>query len=241
MNSEQATPTRHSESALDRLLNRIRLTEEFPSISQYVIELNKKLAANPESSNATDLANVIVNDHGLTSKLLKMVNSAYFGLAGGKVSTVTRAVVILGYENVRLATLSLTLFEHFKGRSNAKELKEAVVSSFWCGMMARGLAAMDDRVDPEEAFVCAMMSQLGRLAMIHYLPKDHQAISAYMAERDVRETKAVKAVCGITYDELGLAVAKQWNFPSQIYEAMQPLTETELENKKTPPLIPPCL
>jgi HD-like signal output (HDOD) protein len=235
MITEKAASSGHGETALDRLLHRIRLTEEFPSISKYVIELNKKLAANPESSNATDLANVIVNDHGLTSKLLKMVNSAYYGLAGGKVSTVTRAVVVLGYENVRLATLSLTLFEHFKGRANAKKLKEAVVSSFWSGMMARELASMDGRVDPEEAFVCAMMSQLGRLVLIHYLPKEYQAILTTMEEREVSEAKAVKAVCGTTYDEVGLAVAKQWNFPSQICDAMQPLTQTELKNKKTPP------
>jgi HD-like signal output (HDOD) protein len=235
MTPEPVVPSNPVETALDRLLHRIRLTEEFPSISKYVIELNNKLAANPDSSNATDLANVIVNDHGLTSKLLKRVNSAYYGLAGGKVSTVTRAVVVLGYENVRLATLSLTLFEHFKGRANAKELKEAVVSSFWSGMMARELASMDGLVDPEEAFVCAMMSQLGRLVMIHYLPKEYRRIRNHMTGNAVSEAKAVKAVCGVTYDEVGIAVAKQWNFPSQICQAMQPLTPLEMKNKKTPP------
>ena len=228
-------PVDRGDSALERLLKRIRLCEEFPSISKYVVEINQKLAVNPDHSNASDLANVILHDHALTGKLLKMVNSVFYGLAGGKVSTVTRAVVVLGYENVRLATLSLAMFDHFKSKSNSKQLKEAVVGSFWSGMMARELAAMDDRVDPEEAFVCAMMSHLGKLVMIYYLPDEYRRISARMADKHVGETKAVKAVCGVTYDDLGLAVAKQWNFPSKICESIQPLTEEALQNKKSPP------
>ena len=209
MTDTQATDSHRNETALERLLNRIRQNEEFPSISKYVVELNQKLAADPEHSNATDLANVIVNDHGLTSKLLKMVNSAFYGRIGGKVSTVTRAVVVLGYENVRLATLSLALFDHFRNQSNAQPLREAVVGSFWSGAMARSLAMTDGHVEPEEAFVTAMMSHLGKLALMHYLPKDYQAVCTHMTEKGFSENKAVKSVCGVTLEELGLAVAKQ--------------------------------
>ena len=223
------------ENAVDRLLNRINRTEEFPTISKYVIEINQKLAVNPDNFNATDLANIILKDHALTTKLLKMVNSAFYGLAAGKVSTVTRAVVVLGYENVRLATLSLALFEHFKGKSNSKHLKEAVVGSFWSGMMARELASMEGCIDPEEAFVCAMMSHLGKLAMIYYLPDEYRQIRIRMADAEISEAKAARSVCGVTYDELGIAVAKQWNFPPQIYDSMQPLSKDELQNKKKPP------
>ncbi len=222
-------------TALERLLSRINLDDAFPSISKYVVELNQKLEANPETTNATELSNIIINDHGLTSKLLKMVNSAYFGLAGGKVSTVTRAVVLLGYENVRLAVLSLVLFEHFKGRAYAGDLQETVVGAFWSGMMARQLAGIVDGVDPEETFVCAMMSYLGKMVMIHYLPGDYRKISNRIIDDGISETRAVKAVCGVTYEELGLAVARQWNFPSQICEAMTPLSRTALKNKKKVP------
>ena len=222
-------------TALERLLNRINLDEAFPSISKYVVELNKKLEANPETTNATDLSNIIINDHGLTSKLLKMVNSAYYGLAGGKVSTITRAVVLLGYENVRLAALSLTLFEHFKGSAYAGDLQETVVGAFWSGMMARQLANTMSGVDAEEAFLSAMMSYLGKMVMIHYLPRDYRKISTRIIDDEISETRAVKAVCGVTYEELGQAVAKRWHFPAQIYEAMAPLSKTALKNKKQPP------
>lgn len=109
------TPTASSgQTVLERMINRIGRTDEFPAISRYLAEINQKLASNPETSNASELANVILKDYALTNKMLKLVNSAFYGLTAGKVTTVTRAVVVLGYENIRLATLSLVLFEHFK-------------------------------------------------------------------------------------------------------------------------------
>jgi HD-like signal output (HDOD) protein len=222
-------------SVLKGLLERIYHAEEFPTISKYLIEINQKLAINPDHSNASDLSNVILNDHALTSKLLKMVNSAFYGLAAGKVSTITRAVVVLGYENVRLATLSLALFEHFKGKSNTKPLKEAVVGSFWSGVMAREIAVMEGDLDPEEVFVCSMMSHLGKLIMIYYLPDDYRKIRNTMADKGISETKAARSACGVSYDELGMAVAKQWNFPQQICDSMQTLSKGELQNKKASP------
>jgi eukaryotic-like serine/threonine-protein kinase len=230
-----AKPAKRGESALERLLKRINRAEEFPTISRYVMEINQKLAANPDDSNATDLANVILKDHALTSKLLKMVNSAFYGLAAGKVSTVTRAVVVLGYENVRLATLSLMLFEHIKSKSNSTYLKEVVVGSFWSGIMARELACMQGLGNPEEAFVCAMMSHLGKLVMIHYLPDQFRRICICMADESLNETRAARSACGVTYDELGMAVARQWSFPPQICDAIQPLSRDELQDKNHPP------
>ena len=225
-----------SESALQRILRRIRRTREFPAISKYVIEINQKLAANPESSSASDLADVILKDYGLTNKLLKLVNSAFYSRAAGTVSTITRAVIVLGYENVRLASLSLTLFEHFKGKSaNTPDLGETLISSFWAGVLARDIANRMGSIDPEEAFICAMMSQLGKLLMITFLPRVYKAICDSMASNNESESRAARRVCGVTYEELGMAMAEQWNFPSQIRTSMQPLTNKQLDNKRKPP------
>lgn len=223
------------ESPLDRMLKRIHRSEEFPSISKYLIEINQKLSGNQDTSDASELSNVILKDYALTNKLLKLVNSAYYGFAAGKVSTITRAVVVLGYEHIRLATISLVLFEHFKSKSNASDLKEAVVSSFWSGVLARDIAKMQSDIDPEEAFVCAMMGQLGKLVMIYYLPDEYRKIVQRMMETNGNETKAAKAACGVTYEALGVAVAQQWNFPSQLCESLQEITDKDLKNKHKPP------
>lgn len=235
---QESTPTAAASSGqtvLERMINRIGRTDEFPAISKYLIEINQKLASNPETSNASELANVILKDYALTNKMLKLVNSAFYGLTAGKVTTVTRAVVILGYENIRLATLSMVLFEHFKNKSNTAALKEAMVSSFWLGLMARDMAQIDGRIDPEEAFVCAMMSQLGKLLMIHYLPNEYRRICDRMATYHESETRAAKMTCRVTYEDLGKAVAEQWNFPAQLGDCMAILDKDTLQNRKKPP------
>lgn len=235
---QEPTPTAAASSrqtVLERMIKRIGRTDEFPAISKYLIEINQKLASNPETSNASELANVILKDYALTNKMLKLVNSAFYGLTAGKVTTITRAVVVLGYENIRQATLSLVLFEHFKNKSNTAALKEAMVSSFWLGLMARDMAQMDGRIDPEEAFVCAMMSQLGKLLMIHYLPNEYRSICNRMAKYHESETRATKMTCRVTYEDLGKAVAEQWNFPGQLGDCMTILDKGTLENKKMSP------
>lgn len=224
-----------SEAALKRMLSTIQKSDEFPSISKYLIEINQKLDAHPDTYDASELANVILHDYALTNKLLKLVNSAFYGLAAGKVTTVTRAVVVLGYEHVRLATISVALFEHFQSKAHTADLKEALIGSFWSGLMARDIAKMDTSLDPEEAFVCAMISQLGKLVMIYYLPDEYRKIGEWMEAHCQEEAKAVKAACGFSYEDLGLAVAKQWNFPPPICEGLAELTLKALNNKRKPP------
>jgi HD-like signal output (HDOD) protein len=93
------------------LLERISRNSDFPTFSKYITELNRKISSQAKYSSASDLSNTILKDYALTSKLLKSVNSAYYSTTGGKISTVTRAVVLLGYEKVRLATTNLLLFD----------------------------------------------------------------------------------------------------------------------------------
>lgn len=216
---------------LKKVLRRIRSSRDFPTISKYIIEINQKLSEASIQSSASELANIILKDYALTNKLLKLVNSAFYGLAAGKVTTVTRAVILLGYENVRLAAISLVLFEHFKKKSVARDLKDANISSFWCGLMAKDIAKMFFTVDPEEAFICGLLHQLGKLLTIYHMPDEYRDIRHLITQENADELEAVKQVTGITYKSLGQAVAKQWNFPDSIYKSMITLSEKKLENK----------
>lgn len=80
-----------------------------------------------------------------------------------------------------------------------------------------------------------MMNHLGKLVMIHYLPDLYRSICICMDDERLDETKAARSVCGVTYDELGMAVARQWSFPPQICDAIQPLSRGELQDKNYPP------
>lgn len=238
-NSHDATPTgRAGESGntpcvdpLEKALLRVSRTRDFPTISKYVIEINEKLSDSCIQSSATELANIILKDYALTNKLLKLVNSAFYGFVAGRVTTITRAVVLLGYDNVRLAALSLVLFEHFKGKSSMRDLKDATIGSFWCGLLAKEIAKMQYMIDPEEAFICALLHQLGKLLAIYHMPDEFREIKYRVSQQGEKELKAVKQVLGVSYMALGIAVAKQWNFPEGIFKTMASLSVEDLEDK----------
>ena len=104
---------RDAHSTLDFLLRKIRHKSDFPSFSKHIMEINKKASVSRvNTSSAFELANAILKDYSLTSKLLKLVNSAFYGQFAGKITTVSRAVVVLGFEQVSMAASSLMLFEH---------------------------------------------------------------------------------------------------------------------------------
>ena len=216
---------------LERALLRVHRTRDFPTISRYVIEINQKLSDSCIQSSASELANIILKDYALTNKLLKLVNSAFYGFVAGRVTTVTRAVVLLGYDNVRLAAVSLVLFEHFKGKSSIRDLKDATIGSFWCGLLAKEIAKMQYMMDPEEAFICSLLHQLGKLLAIYHMPDDYREIKYRVSQKGEKEMKAVKQILGVSYKDLGIAVAKQWNFPEGICKTMVSLSVEDLEDK----------
>ena len=223
--SKQADP-------LERALRRIRRTREFPAISKYVIEINQKLQDTSVHASASELANVILKDYALTSKLLKLVNSAFYGLAAGKVTTVTRAVVLLGHDNVRMAAISLVLFDHFKSKTAAKDLKDEIIRSFWCGVLAKEIAKTCHGVDAEEAFICGLLHRLGKLLAIYHMEHDYRKIQYQVLHEGANEAQTVRQILGMSYRALGVAMAKEWNFPERIYSTMAAISKDELADTR---------
>lgn len=219
------------DEALDTIIKRIQRADDFPSISSYLVEINKKLSETDANSSASDLANVILKDYALTSKMLKLVNSAFYGFVAGKVTTVSRAVVILGHDNIRMLAVGLVLFDHFSSRFKVQDLKAAVNCSFWRGMVAREIATLLSIADPEEAFICALLYQLGKLLIIYHMPETYNEIKRHIAPDHSNERSVVRQILGIPYRALGTSMARQWALPKTICDAMAPIPPERLERK----------
>jgi HD-like signal output (HDOD) protein len=215
----------------DILLNRISSNTDFPTFSNSIIELNSKISSREKYSSATDLANTILKDYALTSKLLKMVNSAFYGIPGKKITTVSRAVVLLGYRTVRYTATNLLLFDLMKCDSSVTALKEAFVKAFWCGLISKDVARIMAVKEDEEAFICAMLHNLGRHIVLLYLPDKCDEIINLMSDRNYDEDRASREALGISFEQLGIAVAERWKFPDQIVNSMKRLSTEELRKR----------
>jgi HD-like signal output (HDOD) protein len=224
-------PAKRGDKALETIIKRIHRAADFPAVSTYLIEINKKISKTNINSSASDLANLILKDYALTSKILKLVNSAFYGFMAGKVTTVSRAVVILGYDNVRMLAVGLVLFDHFRSRFKVQDLKAEVNCSFWRGLVARQIAALSTELDPEEAFICGLLYRLGKLLTIFHLPEAYNEIKRQSAPDGSNERAVARQILGVSYQSLGVSIARQWALPRVICDAMAPIPPERLEEK----------
>lgn len=219
---------------LEILLRKLQQTEDFPAFSQHILEINQKASASSENpTSPSQLARVIIKDYSLTNKLLKLVNSAFYGSFSGKISTITKAVMVLGFKQVSLAASSIMLFNHLSNKAQSKELKEAAFNSFMSGLIAKDLATRIGAQCLEESFICAMLKNVGRHLVIYYLPGEWQSICERMARNGDSERNMSRIVLGIYYEDIAMSVLKTWNFPSKIIDSLVRLPEGKLEKPTT--------
>lgn len=221
------------QSTLEFLLRRMRLKSDFPALSEAISTINR--IAGSEQDSVSQLSNAILKDFGLTNKLLKVVNSVSFvQYGGGNISTVSRAVVILGFNAVRNLAISLVLFENLQNKAQAAQLKEEFIRVLFSGMLAREMAGRAGVKDGEEAFICAMFHNLGRLLCLFYFPEESEEIRRQVETRGVDEDTAASQVLGLSFEELGMGIAKSWGLPESITQSMRRLPAGRVRKAHTP-------
>jgi serine/threonine protein kinase len=211
-------------STLDFLLRRMRSKSDFPALSSIITEINKIVSS--ESDSANKLARVILQDFALTNKMLRLVNTVSYGQFGGNISTISKAVVIMGFETVRNIAMSLIMLEFMHNKTLAHQLKDEVVASFFSGVLAMQLAVGRNIREAEELMICSMFQNLGHMLVTYYFFEESQEISRIIEQRQ-SEDQAVIKVLGLTYNEIGIGVAKSWNFPKRLLEGMTKLPAGE--------------
>ena len=214
-------------STLEFLMRRMRSKSDFPALSSAISEINKIVSSDEVS--ASNLTQAILQDFALTNKILKLVNTASYGQFGGTIHTISKAVSILGFEMVRNMAASLILLECLQDKLQAAELKDEVIAAFFAGIVAAQLSR-NNPIDAEEARICAMFHNLGRMLAVFYLFEESQQIARLMAEEGVSEDSASIQVLGLSYNELGIGIAKSWNFPEQLLAGMRKLSSEKIKN-----------
>lgn len=223
-------------STLEFLLRKMKRKQDFPAVSSHISEINQKSSIKGMSS-ANELSNVILEDYALTAKLLRLVNSSFYGQFGGEITTVSRAIIILGYEQVRAAALSIILFEHLKNDQQANELKLETYSALMSAIIAREQAKnlrLNNEDEIETAFIASMFHELGKLLTIFYFTEEYSEIKNLVENQGLEEEKAVRSVLGIPYSELGKGIASEWKLPDVISNCMDKIPKGEIKSSARP-------
>jgi serine/threonine protein kinase len=207
-----------SSGTLQFLLRRMRHKSDFPALSDSVVRIQGM--ANSDRESVGTLTNEILKDVALTNKLLRLVNSVNYAQCG-KISTVSRAVSLVGFNGIRNMALSLVLLEHMQDKSHANLLKEEFLRSLMAGSIAAELCTLPK--ESEEAFIGSMFQNLGRLLTEFYFPEEARQVRNLTAAKrnPVSETAASATVLGLNFEALGVGVAKAWGLPEGMQRCMR--------------------
>ncbi len=220
---------------VDFLLRRMQRKQDFPAISTNITQITRR-ASNHTNSSVNELSNIILKDYALMTKLLRLVNASFYGQFGGEITTISRAVIILGFEQVRAAALSIILFEHLQNNSQFKELKSAACGALMSGIISREQAPRMNNINAdsvETAFIASMFHKLGKHLTIYYFPEEYQEIKGLINNKGMEEQQAARAVMGVSYDDLGKAIAKEWQLPDVIINSMQRMPDGPVAEAKS--------
>lgn len=217
-------------SPLEAMLRRLRNCSGFPTLSTTISDINQVVASDTHSTR--QLTQVILHDASLTTKLLQVVNSAIYGQYHGRIRTVSKAVMILGCDEVRNTAMALTMLEFSRGRPQEKSLQDELIGAFFAGVIAKALCQRIGMPNNEEAVMCTLFQSLGRLLVIFFLYEENLQIRKLM-ETGISEEHAAGRVLGISYRDLGVGIAKHWNFPDRLIEGMQSLPPRDVAAPKS--------
>jgi serine/threonine protein kinase len=211
---------------LEFLLRRMRHRTDFPTMSDSVARIQR--VANSENESLASLSNEILKDVALTNKLLRMVNTAHYSHAGGgSISTVSRAVALVGFAGIRNMALSLVLLEHMHDKGHAHQLKEEFLRSLMAASVASELCPVER--ESEEAFIGAMFQNLGRLLAEFYFPEEARQVRGVLEEQakagrprtHAAEDSVSINLLGLSFEDLGLGVARAWGLPDNLQRCMR--------------------
>ncbi len=174
------------------------------------------------TSSAMDIGREISNDAALTVRLLRIANSPAFG-QHGKISTISRAITVLGVRQVRDLTVGLTAIRTFDGIANDLFTME----SFWrqsvlCAVAAANIASRLKGRRNESPFIAGLLHDIGQLVLVNRAPE--QARQAMLMSIDTSEDISLHQcehiVMGFDHGAVGVSLAKKWGLPILLQECI---------------------
>jgi putative nucleotidyltransferase with HDIG domain len=188
-----------------------------PPILYY--QLREKLD-DPDTS-FEDLAAIIKTDTAMSARLLKIVNSAFYGF-DGKVDTLTHALHIIGTEQLTDLALAAIVTSKFQGiPRDLINMETFWMHSIGCGIAARKIAKRVPGMDSEKVYLGGMLHDIGSLILFQQSPESAKDILLRCKESGENLFKVEKEVLGYDHAEVGAMLLAEWKLPERLVEMVK--------------------
>ena len=220
-------PTPSGAHKLQLIIDQVDRLPTLPAVAAKVLSL-----AASEGTNARDISRIIEGDPSLTARILSLVNSARFG-GSQNVSTIDRAVTLLGFETIRNSVLSLKVFDLMEGTVDATADDSGTSAApataaaafdrpaFWKHSLAvaaasQMLAQHVRGISDSEAFVAGLLHDLGKVALHCVLPRTFDQVARRAAEGQAAYIDVEGRILGLNHAVIGKRLLSAWGFPAAL-------------------------
>ncbi len=203
------------------ILKKLDRIDDLPTLPFIAMEVNKMLRDYDISINK--LAKTIEKDQAMVPRILKLVNSAFFGFRS-KIGSISHAVVLLGFNTVRNAVVSISIIDTF---SKDKEGLEGFdVAEFWkhslaVAVISRHLAETTRLQLPDDSFTGGLLHDIGKIILFQYFQDLFKKVWTSAKKNNLSFYDAEKKEIPITHAGIGGYLAKKWQLPESLTDAIQ--------------------
>lgn len=196
------------DNGMGALINRLN-REDMPLFSQTVKNILD--VSNKEDSPLSDLSLVVLKDPSLTAKVLMIANCALYSRDSRKTTTISRAVLQLGYKVVRSICITSLLIEKLSTGPRKERVIEEMVKSFHAAIQARSLAISRGDAAVEEIFIATLLYRIGHIAFWSSEGSGVELLSEALEKRPEEPPRQVeKDILGFSLQELSYGLAREW-------------------------------
>ncbi len=206
----------NSDRIVESAIAKVGEIATLPEVTVKIIEI----VENPRST-ARDLHDVIKNDPALASRLLKVVNSAFYGLPG-QIASVDRAIVLLGLSAVKNIAIAASMTHLFNSGATVEGFNGVEVwkHSVAVAVASRLITSAQGKPSVEESFLAGLIHDLGLLVQRQVFPKEIAEVIAKQKIGSARFHDLEQEIIGADHQALGSALAAKWRFPTNLCTAI---------------------
>lgn len=189
-----------------------------------------KLAMDDKSS-CKQLADIILQDASLTSRVIRVANSPFYNRCNSQANNIRRVILLIGFKKITEICLTLSILDSLTDARTRKIIYRVISKSFHAAIQARSIAEIYNLKYPDNVYLAALLNNIGEISFWSLTGKSGRLISDLLNQGYMKTEQAQENILGTTFRKLSLGLATQWDFSDLLKRSLNNPASSDLEIK----------